>query len=335
MAGGDRLQFLQSSGSLFGQLGTDVERIQLDKGNGHPSVTETYWFEILVPEAKMLAHVYVYMRPNLSVCSAGVWMNRGFSDHPLLMDHFNYQATLPMPREEGNVVRVPEIGLTLKFIEPLKRVEISYEPAGGQASMHLMSEAVMAPAVRNTCKHFNQFVRYTGTIRLDREEIRVNDISMRDRSWGEARAEDSNSVPVTSWASGYFPSKKTAFNVIGFDDPKHGVEWSGAYDVPSEKTLMDGWYLEDGELTKVVRMSKRSDRDPGNRMAPSRVHVDFEDANGRSHTLVGHTRAACWMQNWPNIYVWLPLMEWELDGAKGWGDCQEYLWADYAKRFWR
>ncbi|MET0657099.1 MAG: hypothetical protein ABW110_02940 [Steroidobacteraceae bacterium] len=335
MSNDDSLEFLKSSGSSFGRVGENAERIQRDKGNGHPSVTETYWFEILVPHAQLIAHVYVYMRPNLSVCSAGVWISRGFSDHPLLMDHFNYQATLPMPREEDNVVRVPEIGLTLRFLEPLETVQISYVPPGGQVRLELVAQGVMPPAVRNTCKHYNQFMRYSGTIILGEEEIRVDDIAMRDRSWGEARVEDSNSVPVTSWASGYFPGNKTAFNVIGFDDPKHGVEWSGTYNIPSEKTLMDGWYFDGKELTKVVSMSKRSQRDPGKKMAPSLVEVDFQDANGASHRLVGRTQASCWMQNWPNIYVWLPLMEWELDGQKGWGDCQEYLWADYAKRFWR
>jgi hypothetical protein len=331
----DKLEYLKSTGLTFGTVGADVERIKRDPGNGHYSVTETYWFEILVPSADLIAHVYVYMRPNLSICSAGVWISRGFSEHPLQMDHFNYQAALPMPREQGNTIHVPEIGLKLTVIEPLKHLEITYEPPNNNVRVELFARAAMAPAVRNTGKHFNQFMRYTGTIRIGAETIEVDDISMRDRSWGEARAEDPTVVPVTAWASGFFKDKQIAFNFIGFDDPKYEVEWAGVYPIPSDRTLMDGWYLENGLLTKVVRMSKRSVRDPRHRMALSSVQVEFEDAAGRTHHLLGKTRAACWMQNWPNVYVWLPLMEWDLNGVKGWGDCQEYLCTDYAKRFWR
>jgi len=331
----DNLEFLKSSGSTFGRLGDGADKLHGSRGNGHHSVTETYWFEVLVPSANLIAHVYIYMRPNLSMCSAGVYVSRGFTDHPLLMDHFNYHAALPSPKSSDDLVSVPEIGLSVKILDPLKRFEISYKPAGSADQLNLIAEAAMAPAVRVTGKHFNQFMKYTGEIQLGAERIAVNDISMRDRSWGEARLEDPNVGPVTTWASGFFADNGTAFNLIGFDDPKRGVEWAGIYDIPSEKSLLDGWYLKDGKLSKIVRMSKRSDRDPKKRMAPSRVEADFEDADGRRHTLTGRAQAACCMQAWPNIHVWLPLMKWELDGVSGWGDCQEYLWSDYAKRFWR
>lgn len=335
MAHEDKLQFLKSSGAGFGHVTADADRLQNDKGNGHPSVTETYWFEVLVPGSNLVAHFYIYMRPNLAVCSAGAWMSRGHTEHPLLMDHFNYQATLPMPQFDGDVIQVPEIGLSIRIIEPLQRFEIVYTPPKSTVHAHLLVEAVMPPAVRNTNKHLNQFMRYTGIIRLESGEIVVDDVAMRDRSWGEERNEMSNLAPVTSWASGYFASSGTAFNLIGFDDPALGAEWHGTYPVTSDQTLMDGWFLKDGQLSRIVRMSKRTQRDPQRRMSPQRVEVTFEDAAGSQHQLRGTTRASCWMQNWPNIYVWLPLMEWELDGVRGWGDCQEYCWADYAKRYWR
>ena len=334
MADGE-LDFLKSSGNQFGTLGPDAERIRADKGNGHYSVTETYWFEVLIPEANLIAHFYVYMRPNLNMCSAGVWMSRGFCDHPLLMDHYNYQAALPFPRQIGDTICVPEIGLTIKILEPLARLEIMYEPPGSSVRARLSAAAVMPPAVRVTNKHFNQFMRYTGVIALNGETIAVDNVAMRDRSWGEPRLEDPVQAPITTWASGYFADNRTAFNLIGFDDPTHGVEWQGIYDIPAEKTLMDGWYFRDGRFSKVISMSKRSERDTARRMAPGRVEVSFEDADGGRHRLIGEVRAACCVQNWPNIHVWLPLVRWDLDGAIGWGDCQEYLWTDYAQRFWK
>lgn len=332
----DKLEFLKSSGTGFGTVGHEADHLKNDKGNGHPSVTETYWFEVLVPGSDLVGHFYIYMRPNLAMCSAGAWFSRGHVDHPMLMDHFNYQAALPMPRFDNDTVSVPEIGLSVRVIESLNRFEIRYAPPNNSAvRADLIATSVMPPAVRDTGKHLNQFMRYTGTIKLESGEIAVNDIAMRDRSWGEERNENSNIAPVTAWASGFFESNNTAFNLIGFDDPAHGPDWAGHYPITTDKALMDGWYLKDGRLTKVVRMSKRSWRNPLRRQSPERVEARFEDADGGKHHVSGTIRASHWMQNWPNVYVWLPLVEWELDGVKGWGDCQEYCWTDFAKRYWK
>ena len=79
----DKLEFLKSAGTGFGTVGREADLLKNDKGNGHPSVTETYWFEVLVPGSTLVGHFYIYMRPNLGICSAGAWFSRGHVEHPL------------------------------------------------------------------------------------------------------------------------------------------------------------------------------------------------------------------------------------------------------------
>ncbi|MEJ2410934.1 MAG: hypothetical protein P8Y48_16945 [Novosphingobium sp.] len=329
------LDYLKSSVVGFGEIDETADAFHGKPEDPHYSVTETIWFEVLIPNSNMVAHFYIYMRPNLGICAAGAWMFRGFAATPFQMDHFNYQAALPFPQFEGDVVTVPQIGLRVKVIEPLKKVEFSYNPPNHDVSAEITATAAMPPVMRANEKHFNQFMRYQGEIKLNGETIAVDSLSMRDRSWHEQRVEDTMLAPITGWISGITLDASAAFNLVGHDDPSKGVEWEGVYPITPEKALYDGWYYKDGELMKVVSMSKQSQRDPANHMAPSEVHAEFTDAGGGKHELHGKTVAASWMSNWPNIHVWLPLMEWELDGQKAQGDCQEYCWPDYARRYFR
>ena len=88
-------------------------------------------------------------------------------------------------------------------------------------------------------------------------------------------------------------------------------------------------------MSKVTRMSKWTERNAKNRMSPIVIDVEFDDSNGGKHTLHGRPSASLWLQTWPNLYVWHSLMEWELDGTRGYGGTQEYTWTDYCKRFWK
>ncbi|MGE4431524.1 MAG: hypothetical protein AB7E05_12360 [Sphingobium sp.] len=331
----DDLDFLKSSVVGFGRIDAAADRFHGKPDNPHYSVTETIWFEVLIPDSNMVAHFYIYMRPNLGICAAGAWMWKGFVATPFQMDHFNYQAALPAPLIDGDTVSVPQIGLKVTVIDPLKTVKFSYRPANYDVSAEITATAAMPPVMRANEKHFNQFMRYQGEIMLNGEKIAVDSMSIRDRSWHEPRVEDAMPAPITSWISGITPDAGTAFNLVGHDDPTKGAEWAGVYPITADKALYDGWYYKDGELLKVVSMSKRSQRDPASHMAPREVHAEFTDAGGGKHEVHGRPVAASWMSNWPNIHVWLPLMEWELDGQKAHGDCQEYCWPDYARRYFR
>jgi hypothetical protein len=331
----DDLDYIKSSTVGFGQVDASADAFHGKPENDHYSVTETIWFEVLVPNSNLIAHFYIYMRPNLGICASGGWIWKGHAATPFQMDHFNYQAALPMPLFEGPTVKVPQVGLEVTVIEPLKKVKFSYRPPNYDTWAEITATAVMQPAVRANNKHFNQFMHYQGEIVLNGEHIPVDCVSIRDRSWHEPRLEDAMAAPKTSWMSGMTLDRGTAFNLVGHDDPSKGVEWEGVYPITPEKALYDGWFYKDGDLLKVVSMSKTSERDPKNFMAPRLIVAEFTDEAGGRHEIRGRPTASGWMSNWPNIHVWLPLMDWEIDGQKGHGDAQEYCWADYARRYFR
>ena len=299
-----------------------------------PSVSETYWFELLMPEHNLVGHVYLWTRPNLGICHSGVWIARGFIDHPLLMDHFDYRMALPMPTVEGSAVRVPSVGLSINVIEPLRVLDVDYVSSDNSTRLEFRATAVTPVVMRADEKHFEQFMKMEGELHLNGHLYKIDHFGSRDRSWQKARPEVPVSMPLMAWNSAVFDGGRLAFNLVGSDDPTD-AEWARAYSVAPEESLLDGWYLRDGELLKVISMTKRTERDPQNRMRAIQIRAEFVDSAGDQHIAVGRPVAGSWLLAWPNLYTWLGLTEWQLDGVTGYGDTQEYCGPDFCRRFWR
>jgi hypothetical protein len=329
------VDWLRAENRGFGALTPTADFMHGKPEIDHFSVTETWWFEAIVPEHALIAHFYIAARRNLNMCAAGVWMWRGHRHHQISADHLNFRTFLPTPVIQDCVVSVPSVGLSFEILKPLETSRLSYRSPDGKTTAELEIRGLMAPVMRANEKHFEQAVWVTGTLVLEGEPFQVNGPAFRDRSWGEKRPEDSVVCPPIGWLCGVLDNGKAAFNISGFDDPERGAEWAGVYDIPPERLLNDGWIYVDGDLQKIVRMSKRTERIPTDRMRPSLVHVDFEDAAGRKHELRGLPKSGFGMHHWPNIYAWFGLTEWELDGMRGLGDTQDYCWSDYCKRYWR
>jgi hypothetical protein len=328
------VDFLRAAQQSFGQATDAAEFLHgVPEDNNH-SVSETYWYEILIPEQNIVGHVYIWTRSNLRVCHAGVWFTQGFAEHPLLMDHYDFRMALPMPTVDGNIVSVPDLGLAIEVLEPQKSTRITYKPTDTSVSLELTTQAVTPLVMRDNGKHFQQFVRSTGRLLLNDKAFAVNHIGARDRSWATQRPEMPTKFPLTSWISGTLDDGRIAFNAVGTDDPNF-AEWRNDYDIPKEQLFFDGWILRDARLRKIVRMSKRTERDASNRMRAISIVADLEEADGTIHTVRGRPIAGSWVLAWPNLYTWLGMTEWHLDEHKGYGDTQEYCWTDYCKRHWK
>jgi hypothetical protein len=329
-----KVQWLRATQSGFGEIPADVEFLHESAGTSACSATETWWFEVIEPERGLIASFYIAIRPNLGVCSAGSWMWRGTCLEQIQADHLNYQVYLPAPRFEGSRITVPNVGLSFDIIEPLQQMHIRYAPKDLDCRADLSVRALMLPAMRANGRHFEQAIWVSGEIRIGGELYRIDGPSFRDRSWGEARPEDQIAHPPIGWLCGNLEGGRAAFNLSGCDDPTAQPIWGSLYDIDPKKAFFDGWLMLDGDLRRVVSMSRRTQRTPTERLRPCRIEVDFMDDRGQAHALQGLPRSSYWMHHWPNLNAWFGLTDWVLDGMRGFGEAQEYAWPDYARRIW-
>lgn len=293
------------------------------------TLTETYWFNFYVPERGLSCAVYCWMHKNLGTCTSGVWVYQGFKSHHLQSEHFNVQAHLPYPQQQGRVIRVPHVGLEIEIVEPLKRHAIRYEDRDSGTALDLSVTALMPPAVRGNGFHFEQAMRVRGTLTLAGEHIVVDSMSVRDRSWGQARSEDPARHPPLDWSVGVLDAGATAFNILGSDDPELHPGWSERYGITRDRTLRDGWLYQDGKLQRIVRATQFVEREAQAMWLPTAYRCTFETEDGARHNLNGRIVSRCPWGVWPNLYSSFSLVEWDLDGRKGWGDLQDSYWIEF------
>lgn len=327
------LEWLTSPRGGFGRITPEAEFRFGGKASDDFSVTETWWFTISDPASGLTANFYIAAKPNLGICSAGSWMFRGHRPEQMLADHLNFQVQLPYPAFVGDTIAVPQVGLQFTIVKPLQEIHISYHPPGCDVSADLVVTALFPPAMRANERHFEQATWTKGEVRIGRETFAIDTPSFRDRSFGEARREDALVHPPIGWLYGVIGGGATAFNLAGIDDPARDPIWAGGYDREGKPDLFDGWIVCDGELRKVVSISKRTVREP-RQQRPLFVEADFRDDHGDPHVLKGTPSSSYNMHFWPNQNCWHGLVEWELDGVTGIGGCQDYIWPDFAKRYW-
>lgn len=324
----------EGPGARFGQLTEQDEFVHREVEDPHYSVTETYWFSFSVPEENLHGQIYLWMHPNLKITSAGCWMWRGPTRHYLEADHFNFRNYLPYPTITDTEVQVPEAGLTVRIVEPLEVVEVDYEDASSDTKVSFRATALIPPVARSTSKHFDQPMHLVGEIVLNGQRMALDCKSMRDKSWGEPRPEIGNlEHPPVCWGVGVSEDGKTAFNFSGVDDPaKAGGEWTDVFTLPAEKHFKEGWIYRNGELRKLVSMSKATERDPGNLDRIMSIVADVVDEKGDHHIIKGTMLGCVQWSGWSNIGVHWNRMRWELEGgAISYGDALEMTWAPHIK----
>lgn len=330
---GQELDWLAAEHPGFGRIFPEAEFRFRGEGSDDFSVTETWWFTVSDAASGLTANFYIAMKPRLGICSAGSWMFRGHRAEQMLADHLNFQVQLPAPIFDGDRISVPQVGLTFRIVKPFQEIHVTYAPAGLDVTAELVVTRLFDPVMRANERHFEQATWTRGMIRLGDERFDVDHPSFRDRSWGEARREDLLIHPPIGWLYGVIGGGQVAFNLSGTDDPARDPVWAGGYDRTGARSLFDGWVMADGRLGKVTTMSKRTVRDP-RRQRPLFIEVDFQDDAGRRHLLRGAPSSSFNMHFWPNQNCWHGLTEWELNGVTGIGGSQDYIWPEFAKRYW-
>ena len=104
----------------------------------------------------------------------------------------------------------------VKVVEPLKRHRLTYADAARKNRVEIDYEAVSPPVMFADGNHFEQAMRGRGTLTLRGATFAVDCYTLRDRSWGKPRPEDSLPLPAASWTQGIF-GDDLAFSANIFD----------------------------------------------------------------------------------------------------------------------
>ena len=312
---------------------TDTSRPILpedDSWKFHERSPDPFWnesglFGFMIPERKIDGYFYVWHRPNMNLTSAGVaiWDDSGSETHNCLYSewfHFNPMSpdTDMFDFELGN-------GMSCRLLEPLKRYRLGYESE--ECALDLVWEGAYAPPnlhYDNSAEqgfdvyggiHYEQLGSVRGSIRLQGETLEVDCHHFRDHSRG-LRPGPLRGLPGGGFDFGW-ASDRTSFAVTTVrPDPKAPVT-ARSIDRPGY-----GHFIKDGELGQIVDGERRVvERAEDGR--PLRVTMRLEDENGRElHAEATVQNCLKWHSLW---YMQWCLARWEIDGERGWGECQDWF----------
>lgn len=293
------------------------------------TLTETQYFGFCIPEERIHGYCYMWHHPNLHVVSGGplVWQGDTYSlAHCKLADFrtFMRDDVLANDLHEYRLVS----GYGVKVVEPLQKHHVTYEDAKRGQAIDLHFEAVSPAVMFGDGNHFEQAMRVTGEITLRGKRYRVQDYTVRDRSWGKPRPEECLPLPSMAWMQGVFHDD-FSFNCTMFDQASSSVELVGTpLAMPDEKTLNSGWIYRNGKVGRLVSGRKRVSRLPES----GKVHyaeIELMDEFGRRVHARGQAIASINYTPWHNIFAPMALMRWECEGMVAHGDYQEGVWGDY------
>lgn len=305
----------------------------LSRDHSPPGIeNETYWFSFDVPERHLTGSIYFWVHTQLRTMSCFVIVWQGVKRYYHQAEHINYHQFLPYPAVLEDTVIAPEIGVKIRIIEPHTRHEITYADPDTGTSLHLFTRAVM-PAVKAVGRpHLDQAMHVTGELVLDGEKIAIDSYSMRDRSWRGKRPEQAPKFPPITFASGMSNDGKVAFNFCGADDPRKGAPWAGMYDIAPDSLLLEGWIWREGDLRKMVRMSKVTEYEQGDFLRALAWQAELEDETGETYLVSARRQAAIPFAPWANMFMDWQQLAFDINGkSAGYCMSNDMLWNEHAK----
>jgi hypothetical protein len=282
---------------------TDADDRHHEVADPHPLWTETTWWGFFVPERRLGGMIYTLFRPNIGVASLLVAVWDAEATEPWRVPYHRSQWHLPMPTTDLDDTEVG--GLRIRAVEPLRSYELSYAD-GDALALELRVDAVAEPHVpiaEREAGHFDQLGHVTGALHLSGEEVAVDCLAIRDRSWyvrDDAR----------SMQAGYlYGAAAEDHHVLAFTHPDG--------DEPTSP-VVGGYLVRDGQqaaLTEGVRtvVTRR-------RGHPDEVTLEATDALGRSVSVAGRVTASLASQSTPGMFAWMSIADWTIDGRPGHGE---------------
>jgi hypothetical protein len=303
-----------------------------------PYWNESAWFGFNVPDRDITGWVYFFHRPNMnySVGGVGIWDPSGQYEWDCL--YYDWAETVALPPGADMFDFSLANGLTVACKQELQSFSLRYRGEG--CELDLAFDAFLEPqeAARAGTPglpsgsdewgkgHYDQPGRIQGSVLLGNEHIEVDSLSLRDHSWGPRRY---TTNPRGDFASA-FASERAGFCMFaGSDQPRATDPCVGVAD-----PMIFGWYLKDGESSRLVSGSRtvtRRDR----RGRPLAVVLEGSDELGRKLHSEGSCRNWLFWHGYPYLYQFWCMAEWEFDGHRAIGEEQDFFPLQQARRYLR
>jgi hypothetical protein len=287
--------------------------------NGLEWWNESGLFMFGIPERDLSAWVYVQHRPNKGFTWAGmaVWDPSGYlvTDCP----HYTFMYYVTPPGSEVWDFEIPKAGLTSRMVEPLKTYRFTYDKNDLKAGLewNAVHEPVGQIVPGNWTEwapmHYDHIGRMTGWLELDGERLEVNSLCCHDRSSGPHRKTH------LSRGSYMWGAASEEHSFIGYvlsnldpdEDPFVGTV----------EDVKGGWYMEDGEVGRIVEGSRRTER--GDDIRPLREFVEIKDEHGRTASIEGSARNHLLFTGFPEYPWWWTSVQWTINGTPALGETQD------------
>jgi hypothetical protein len=311
-----------------------------------PYETETNWWSFNVPERKIGCWIHTPYYPNRKSVTwrIFVWDDHGIE--PGRLAYYKKVEEAPMPdAPDLRDITFPLGGYSLKMLEPGIKYHLGYsDPERGFALDFVHSGVHPAhrfqpgePPFMQT-PHYDQLGHVQGTVTLRGENIAIDGVGVRDRTWGPRGGPYTTSPKVYAdeaarlkepggplWRQierergrgridyiyGHSLDFQTGF--LGFVRMQEAA--------PSGWAPMNvGWLLKDGVFGRIdkTRSKMLNFRDP---VAGWNSHMQVALADDLGRTLEAEGCSVSRMSE--SGYGLNQLMRWEMEGKVGWGEDQD------------
>jgi hypothetical protein len=280
--------------------------------------TETTWWSWNVPERGLGGWLYGQVRPNVGIVHGGAFVYGPGAFAPWDQPYWSWTSYTGLPETWDFDDLSFKNGVRVKALEPGMRYELGYQFRDQRdliADFCFEGLTEPVPHLRGQppftgSSHFDQHGRVTGTMLLRGEELEVDCLAVRDRSWGR-RPELMGRRGKLSYAFGSSRRGEAflIFCVPPDDDP-----------LSSAEVLSSGYLYRDGVLRYLAEGTRRTTRDWSTGCVTS-IEISCADTDGRRLEASGRTRSAVAL---PSSGICINAMiEWELAGERCWGEDQD------------
>lgn len=275
--------------------------------------TETYWFSFDQPGENVSATIYPMFRPNLGICSLGVFVWDATAHEPWNVLYGKNHWHLRMPTMPATELRLE--GLEYDCLEPLMKFRVGFHDRD-LIDLELEVTGLRAPheaGIGGGVGHYDQPCRVVGEAVVRGRRIALDTLGMRDRTWSvrpEVRYGHG-----TAYTYGYTGADEQFLTMTALNGNR-GSFISGVF---------SGFLVRDGIQAPLTDATRRVvERRNG---YPIRVEVEAVDSLGRRLEATGRTLNRLANQANTSQFAWMSMTEWSGPGCDGmFGEDQE-VWS--------